>query len=114
VAQAEKVIAFRGGIFKGQVKGNTPGIDGLLDGIPTQLKGYASRSPVGVTQAAKEAGVKAAKAGESGVEVFILAEKVSAEAVLGGPIRDILLQQPSINAFNVKTKDGWIRFIRSF
>jgi hypothetical protein len=65
-----------------------------------------------VTSAVKKAGEKALDAGATDVEVFIEASRVSSEAVLNGPISNVLKEQTSLKAVNILTKDGWVRFIR--
>jgi len=107
-----KSWASRGGEFIGAIRNNLPGIDGFLDGLPAQLKGVSGRSPTAVTQAVKDAAINAKNAGFTGVEVFIKAPRVGAEAVLNGPIKNIILQQPSLSAINVFTADGVVRIIR--
>ncbi|HYQ40907.1 MAG TPA: RHS repeat-associated core domain-containing protein [Polyangiaceae bacterium] len=109
---AKEIVAYQGGRFDGQTTSNLPGIDGTIDGVPAQLKQLSGKSPTSVSGAGKEAGVKATNAGVSGVEVFINAPGVSQEAVLAGPLGQILLQQPSLAAITVFTKDGVVRFIR--
>lgn len=109
---AKQIVGYRGGSFQGQSKSNQPGIDGYLDGVPVQLKQTASRSPTSVTSAAKVAGIKADNAGVSGVELFVDAPNVSQEALLAGPLGNVLRQQPNLSAITVFSKDGVVRFIK--
>jgi hypothetical protein len=109
---AEEIVAHRGGNIVGPIKKKLPGIDGHLNGVPIQLKQLTGSSPTAVSQAALQAGRKAANAGVSGVEVFIRAPGVASEAILSGPIKNILNQQSSLSAINILTADGWVRIIR--
>lgn len=109
---AQEIVAHRGGNIVGPTKKNLQGIDGHLNGVPIQLKQLIGSSPTSVSQAAVQAGRKAANAGVSGVEVFIRAPGVSSEAIFSGPIKNILNQQTSLSAINILTADGWVRIIR--
>lgn len=112
VLVVQEVLKFRGGHFVGSPKPNYPGIDGWLDGIPVQLKYRGGDSPTSVSNAVRLAGEKASNAGINGVDVYIVAQNVSAEAIFSGPIKNILNQQSSLSTVNILTKDGWVRIIR--
>lgn len=113
IAQAERFVGFRGGEFVGNVHDGAPGIDGLRDGIPTSLKAYSGVSPHGVLRHASRAETSAAKAGYSGVELFIDAPGVASSTMLdfggNGPLAQIP-SQGTISSIYVRASDGWIVF----
>jgi RHS repeat-associated protein len=113
VAQAEKVVEFRGGRFVGNDTTGFPGIDGFLNGVPASLKTYSGSSPAGVLRHASRAEDSARKAGYTGVELFVDAPQVSIESLidfgLKGPLADIP-SQGTINRIYVRTRDGWLAF----
>lgn len=61
VAQAENIVALRGGKFVGNTLKSAPGIDGTLDGEPVSLKAYSGSSPAGVLRWARAGERSAAK-----------------------------------------------------
>lgn len=104
----QDIVGHRGGNFVGPPKKNYPGIDGWLDGTPVQLKQMTGNSPTAVSKYVRRAGEKATNAGYSGVDVFIQAPNVSKEAVMSGPINNIINQQSSLSTVYILTKDGWV------
>lgn len=113
IAQAQRLVDFRGGEFMGNVHESAPGIDGLRDGIPTSLKTYSGESPLGVLRHASRAEASAAKAGYADVELFIDAPGVSNAELIdfagNGPLARIP-SQGTISSIYVRASDGWIVF----
>lgn len=112
-AFAREIVGHRGGKLVGQQVRDTPGIDGHLEGAPVSLK--ETKGGLGaVLKAASKAESQANKAGEKGVELFIRATNVRKDQLLDfgrkGPLSQIP-NQGTIDAINVLTKDGWVRFI---
>jgi hypothetical protein len=112
-AQAQSVVDFRGGTFVGNTSRAAPGIDGRLNGAPASLKSYSGSSPAGVLRHASRAEASAAKAGKSGVEVFIDAGNVSRSVLVefgrSGPLSAIPTQG-TVSSIYVRTADGWVVF----
>jgi hypothetical protein len=112
-ALAKDIVAFRGGIFVGQVKRDLPGIDGFLDGVPVSLK-KADGGLSAVLSRVSKAEAQARNAGYTGVEVFVRAPNVDLGALVDfaqkGPLTKIPTQG-TISAINVLTAGGWVRII---
>ncbi|MCG8425600.1 MAG: hypothetical protein MJE77_47580, partial [Proteobacteria bacterium] len=112
-AFAREIVAHRGGTFIGATVRNLPGIDGYLNGVAVSLK--QTQGGLGaVLRHASKAEASAAKAGFSGVEVFIQAPNVSAARLLdfarGGGLSQIPTQG-TVSAINVFTGNGVVRII---
>lgn len=111
---AEQIVKHRGGTLEGASTRGLPGIDGTLNKAPISLK--ETQGGLGaVLKHASKAESQAKNAKYSGVEVFIKAENVGSKELLDfaqkGPLSQIP-KQGTVNAINVLTKDGWVRFIK--
>jgi hypothetical protein len=110
---ASEILQHRGGKLIGAEQRSMPGIDGRLDGKAISLK----ETEGGLSAVLKHASKAEAQAGNAGyheVEVFIRAPNVGKDQLLDfgrkGPLSQIP-NQGTIEAINVLTKDGWVRFI---
>jgi hypothetical protein len=109
-AFAQKIVAKEGGTLIGQTVRNQPGIDGTLNGVPISLK--QTQGGLGaVLSYASKAEAKAARAGYSGVRLFIEAQNVESTTLLDfasrGPLSSIP-RQGTISEINVLTRNGWV------
>jgi RHS repeat-associated protein len=109
-AFAEKIVAKEGGTLIGQTVRNQPGIDGTLNGVPISLK--QTQGGLGaVLKHASTAEAKAARAGYSGVHLFIEAPNVESATLLDfasrGPLSSIP-RQGTISEITVFTRNGWV------
>jgi hypothetical protein len=113
VAQMHRIVAWRGGTFKGTPLPDFPGIDGWLDGIAASLK--TGNSTNAIANEVVRAEAKAANAGYSAVELFVDSRAVSAAEVLQGVRHSAevhgVLQSGIISVVNIETRDGWIRLL---
>ena len=110
LAQAQRIVDFRGGTFVGNAQRGAPGIDGTLDGVSASLKSYSGSSPSGVLRHASRAEVSAANAGYRGVEVFIDAGNVSRSSIVGNRGLAAIPTQGTVSSIYVRTADGWVVF----
>jgi hypothetical protein len=111
IAQMERIVQWRGGLFKGTPFANFPGIDGWLEGIAASLKtGNTTNAILNVTE---QAATKASRAGYAAVELFIDSRALRAGQVLQEVPRKVggVLREGIIAAINIETKDGWIRIL---
>ncbi len=114
VAQAQDIVNFQGGTFKGAPTGNYPGIDGWLNDVPVQLKEVTGKSMSAIQRNIVGAASDMSKAGHAG-DVYIDATKtgVSMSEITnfvkpGTPISNILSEGTVLN-INIKTADGWLK-----
>jgi hypothetical protein len=109
-AFAQEIVDFRGGTLTGG-KRSLPGIDGTLDGTPISLKETEGKL-IAVLRHASTAEAQAAKAGYSGVDVYIKASKVEAASMLDfakrGPLSAIP-EQGVVSNIYILTKNGWVK-----
>jgi hypothetical protein len=113
IAQANRIVEFRGGEFVGNTAKSFPGIDGYLNGVPASLKAYSGSKPAGVLKHASSAERSAKNAGYSGVELFVDAPGVSLTDLVDFGMKGPLSQIPSqgtIASIYVRTGDGWVLF----
>jgi hypothetical protein len=115
-AFAEEIVQFRGGTFEGPPTNNFPGVDGFLEHEAVSLKEVQfSSNALRVADKVKDAVEEAGDAGYFGVEVFVRAKSVTAQALMTKP--GVLSKITSyaqggvIDAVNVLTADGWVRII---
>ena len=118
VAQAQDIVNFKGGTFKGAPTSNYPGIDGWLNDVPVQLKVVTGQSMSAIQRNIVGAASDMSKAGYVG-DVYIDATRtgVSMDAVTqfvkpGTPISNIL-SEGTVNSVNIKTGQGWITLTRT-
>jgi hypothetical protein len=112
--QAEELVEFFGGEFKGAPKDDYPGIDGWYREEPASLKQYTGDKPMGVLKSASKAEKQAHASGYKGVELFIEAKNIKAETLLDFAKNGTLSKIPNqgiIKAINVLTANGWVRFV---
>ncbi len=118
VAQAQDIVNFKGGTFKGAPTGNYPGIDGWLNDVPVQLKEVTGKSMSAIQRNIVGAASDMSKAGYVG-DVYIDATKtgVSMNEITnfvkpGTPISNILGEGTVLN-INIKTADGWLKLTQT-
>jgi hypothetical protein len=110
----QQIVDSFGGELIGNTTKNFPGIDGTLNGIKIALKETQGGLAAVLTKAS-EAEQKALNAGYSGVDVFIKAPNVGAQALVDFASKGPLVQIPSqgtVSVINVLTKDGWVTIFR--
>lgn len=108
---AQEILAHRGGVLVGVARRSFRGIDGTLNGIAISLK-QTEGGLAAVLHHASRAEGQAARAGYSGVEVFIRAPNVRLRALLEFARRgglSAIPSQGSVSAISVLTADGWVR-----
>lgn len=109
--QAQEIVDFKGGEFKGQKVKDMPGIDGHLDGKPVSLKEYTGESPAGVLKHASKAEDQILKAGLKDVDVYVNAKKLNSDQMIdfikNGPLKDIP-NQGLVDKIYIQVSDGWI------
>ena len=109
--QAKEVVEFKGGRFDGQIQGNTPGIDGHLDGKPVSLKEYNGSSSQGVLRHVSKAEDQLRKAAIGDVDVYVNAKNVNLDNIidfsLNGPLK-LIPSQGFVDNIFIQTSDGWI------
>jgi hypothetical protein len=107
---ADQIVEYRGGQLVGAETRSFPGIDGHLDGIPISLK--ETKGGLGaVVRHASQAEAKAAKAGYSGVDLYVKAPNVNSAALIDFSSKGPLLVMPRqgiISNIFVLTRDGWV------
>jgi len=112
-AFADEIVSFRGGEFVGQLRANTPGIDGFLEGVPASLKVLSTERVENMRDAISLARSQLADAGYFGAEVYVSAKKISSSSVLNtsGILQDItgVAKSGIVQAVNILTEQGWIR-----
>jgi hypothetical protein len=111
IAQAESIVAFKGGTFVGNSLKSAPGIDGTLNGAPVSLKAYSGSSPAAVLRYASSAERSAANAGYSGVELYVDAPELAKDRLIDFGLNSPLNQIPHqgvISAIYVNTEGGWV------
>lgn len=116
--QALDVVSFKGGEFVGAPTPKFPGIDGWLDGVPTQLKQTQGPSSVfGIQRNIVGAANDMAKQNYVG-DVFVDASgsSVSMQQLLdftapGRPISNVL-NEGTVNNVYVKLPDGWLNLTK--
>jgi hypothetical protein len=112
-AQAQDLASFRGGKFVGAPTDSFPGIDGWLDGVPTQLKIVTGNGEQAVLRnivkgarnmsAQGYVGDIAVDATQTGVSVDGFAKFVTPHTPVGR-----ILNEGSVNNVYVKFGDGWL------
>ena len=109
--QSLEIVELKGGEIVGQLKRDTPGIDGFYEGVPISLKKYTGSSPSGVLRYSSRAEGRASNAAYSDVELYIDAKGVSSEALLdfipNGGLSQIP-RQGTISSIYINASDGWI------
>ena len=118
MAQAQDIVSFKGGTFKGAPTSNYPGIDGWLNDVPVQLKVVTGQSMSAIQRNVVGAASDMSRAGYVG-DVYIDATRtgVSMDAITqfvkpGTPISNIL-SEGTVNSVNIKTGQGWITLTRT-
>lgn len=112
-AQAQDLASFRGGKFVGAPTDSFPGIDGWLDGVPTQLKIVTGNGEQAVLRnivkgarnmsAQGYVGDIAVDATRTGVSIDGFAKFVTPNTPVGR-----ILNEGSVNNVYVKFSDGWL------
>lgn len=118
IAQATDIVSNRGGTFVGQTTSNTPGIDGLLDGVPVSLKTVTGNGMTAlqrnIVNGAKQM-VNAGTGGDMYVDATatgVTTQNVTAWVQPGSPISNIL-NEGTVRNIVIKTSNGWITLTRS-
>jgi RHS repeat-associated protein len=109
-AQAQQVVAFRGGKFVGVIDPNEPGIDGYIGDQPVTLKSYSGTSPIGVLSHAARSASQVANAGYTGVDLYIAAPNVSINNLVDVRGLARIPTEGPIGAIYVDAADGWLVF----
>ena len=112
-AQAQDLATFRGGEFVGAPTENFPGIDGWLDGVPTQMKTVTGSGEQAILRnIVKGAGNMSSQgyvgdiaidATQTGATVDSFANFVRPDTPVGR-----ILNEGSVNNVYVKLGDGWL------
>lgn len=113
IAQAERIVQWRGGTFLGPPTADFRGIDGWIEGIAASLKRASDVN--GIKNVIDDGAEQATRAGHAGAELFIDARQVRGAAILDANNvarhADGVLRDGSFSAINVETADGWSRIV---
>jgi len=117
LALAQDLVSFRGGQFVGAPKESFPGIDGWLDGVPTQLKTVTGNGEQAILRnvvkgarnlsSQKYVGDLVVDATQTGVTVNGFAKFVTPNTPVGR-----ILNEGAVNNVYVKLADGWLNITR--
>jgi hypothetical protein len=117
-ALANDIVSFRGGQFVGVPKESFPGIDGWLDGVPTQLKTVSGNGEQAILRnivkgarnlsSQKYTGDLVVDATQTGVTIERFTRFVTPNTPVGK-----ILNEVAVKNVYIKLSDGWLNITRS-